>query len=79
MDDLGEYLPPQEAEKERERLFALLERLVNWDHVKDPKAALDPKRASSPRRSTRSPKASPAPWAKPHPPPPPTASRSKPS
>ncbi|RMH56278.1 MAG: DUF1156 domain-containing protein [Deinococcus-Thermus bacterium] len=43
VDDPGEYLPPEQAERERERLFGLLERLVDWDNVKSPKEALDPK------------------------------------
>lgn len=39
VDDPGEYLPEEEAHRERERLFKLLERLVNWDNVKDPDKA----------------------------------------
>ncbi|WP_038055766.1 DUF1156 domain-containing protein [Thermus amyloliquefaciens] len=39
VDDPGEYLPEEEARKERERLFALLERLVNWDNIKNPTEA----------------------------------------
>ncbi|GAA6760955.1 DUF1156 domain-containing protein [Thermus oshimai] len=39
VDDPGEYLPEAEARKEREKLFRLLERLVNWDNVKDPEKA----------------------------------------
>lgn len=36
VDDPGEHLPEDQATKERERLFALLERLVNWDEAKNP-------------------------------------------
>ncbi len=36
VDDPGEHLPEDRAAKERERLFALLERLVNWDEAKNP-------------------------------------------
>ena len=36
VDDPGEHLPEDQATKERERLFALLERLVNWDESKNP-------------------------------------------
>jgi putative DNA methylase len=36
VDDPGEHLPEDQAAKERERLFALLEKLVNWDEAKDP-------------------------------------------
>lgn len=39
VDDPGEYLPEEEAKAERQRLFGLLERLVNWDSVKDPEEA----------------------------------------
>jgi putative DNA methylase len=42
VDDPGTYLPPEEAQRERERLFDLLERLVNWDNVKNPQEALNP-------------------------------------
>ncbi|MCX7619124.1 DUF1156 domain-containing protein, partial [Tepidiforma sp.] len=44
VDDPEEHFPPEAARKERERLFDLLERLVNWDHVKDPQEALDPRK-----------------------------------
>ena len=36
VDDPGEYLPEPDAQRERDRLFALIRRLVNWDEVKDP-------------------------------------------
>ncbi len=36
VDDPGEHLPEDQAAKERERLFALLQKLVNWDEAKDP-------------------------------------------
>ncbi|GAA6763459.1 MULTISPECIES: DUF1156 domain-containing protein [Thermus] len=42
VDDPGVHLPPEEAQQERERLFELLERLVNWDNVKNPQEALNP-------------------------------------
>src|SRR5581483_9663513 len=32
VDDPGEYLPPEEAERERQRLFRLIEQLVPWEH-----------------------------------------------
>ncbi|MDW8231105.1 MAG: hypothetical protein RMJ33_14830, partial [Saprospiraceae bacterium] len=44
VDDPEEHFPPEAARRERERLFDLLERLVNWDHVKDPQEALDPRK-----------------------------------
>jgi putative DNA methylase len=37
VDDPGEYLPEKEAEAERQRLFRLIERLVNWDNVNNEK------------------------------------------
>ena len=38
VDDPGEYMPDEEAANvERERLFRLIERLVNWDNVNDEK------------------------------------------
>ncbi|TBH17454.1 DUF1156 domain-containing protein [Thermus thermamylovorans] len=39
VDDPGEYLPEEEARRERQRLFDLMERLVDWDLVKDPEGA----------------------------------------
>lgn len=35
VDDPGNDLPEPEAGRERQRLFALIEQLVNWDNVKD--------------------------------------------
>jgi putative DNA methylase len=37
VDDPGEYLPEDKANAERERLFRLIEQLVNWDNVNDEK------------------------------------------
>jgi putative DNA methylase len=37
VDDPGEYLPEGEARIERERLFRLIEQLVNWDNLNDEK------------------------------------------
>ncbi len=37
VDDPGEYLPEDKANTERERLFRLIEQLVNWDNINDEK------------------------------------------
>jgi len=37
VDDPGEYLPEEEARQERQRLFRLIEELVNWDNINNEK------------------------------------------
>src|SRR3990172_9141682 len=37
VDDPGKSLPEEKANVERERLFRLIEQLVNWDNINDEK------------------------------------------